>query len=961
MDELLRIYKNELFERISLKKTINKTNEQIMLDNFKYFDLNGNNYSSLNEFIRANERIGIKMRKKDDFVKLFNYFDKNRAGFINYRLFIKHVLDLNNDNNYHANNIVKNNNFMNDEKDIENNSNVPNIRKKGYLKRNMASYDNIIFNFDYDKYNDKNEDYNNKNIINNSTKSFNDNNEINKNNSIDNNTNINTKVPIIEQIFFEKIIDFLLRNNKNLPSKALLLFYKNFKIMQKKKSFNKITRNELIEILSKNRIDLYINNIQELFNYYKKESDENFYYETFFEDIINIFWNEERLIFSGKKISEILNKYRSKDKVIELNKIRIEDFYDLISITQNNNYNIISVKNYFRNKLNIINPDEYYNEIVRIFMEIKYLTTANKDSTITNKDILQLIKFISFGIKSNEDFYTAINYIFNTNKYALLNKDSEKEEKKKKIIYEKNVIRDKYNYNTSLSSLIIIRKYMIDKGINTFIKFIKSLNYYSSGRFIKKYDFTKVFKDFNILINVNDIEQIFDNFSSDKNKLQLNYFNFIDILLSEFISKERIELINEIYEKIENKLEEVNFESLNILYNPLDNIYVYEENDFFENLKNFHFEFYLRKLPEEQKQIFNLSNNFRISNEEFLDFYKIISFIIEKDEIFENIIKTEWNKVIINKEKREKYDKENSNINNKYNDDDYDDFDDYSIKPKEITNYKKLKNDLSMKFNYNDQNFSNKQKIIKIPVPLNRNNSNENLSYSRTNTEQKRIFRPNSLKRGFNNNSNNGLKENSDMNININISPLERLSQKLKMRGLRGLMNLHKQFIFTCPNLSKITFPSFIQVLKNQKINLEKNEYYQIFSDFKNNNDTLDFPKFIRNFKKPLNDKRLSAVEDAFSLLDINSDDNIYIDTIKKKYNPKGNPLVKSGKKNEEEISTEFLDCFELNYNLLTAVDNQNVTNLVSFEEFANFYEYVSFLYDNDDDFVEMVNESWDD
>ena len=961
MDELLRIYKNELFERISLKKTRNKTNEQIMLDNFKYFDLNGNNYSSLNEFIRANERIGIKMRKKDDFVKLFNYFDKNRAGFINYRLFIKHVLDLNNDNNYHANNIVKNNNFMNDEKDIENNSNVPNIRKKGYLKRNMASYDNIIFNFDYDKYNDKNEDYNNKNIINNSTKSFNDNNEINKNNSIDNNTNINTKVPIIEQIFFEKIIDFLLRNNKNLPSKALLLFYKNFKIMQKKKSFNKITRNELIEILSKNRIDLYINNIQELFNYYKKESDENFYYETFFEDIINIFWNEERLIFSGKKISEILNKYRSKDKVIELNKIRIEDFYDLISITQNNNYNIISVKNYFRNKLNIINPDEYYNEIVRIFMEIKYLTTANKDSTITNKDILQLIKFISFGIKSNEDFYTAINYIFNTNKYAILNKDSEKEEKKKKIIYEKNVIRDKYNYNTSLSSLIIIRKYMIDKGINTFIKFIKSLNYYSSARFIKKYDFAKVFKDFNILINVNDIEQIFDNFSSDKNKLQLNYFNFIDILLSEFISKERIELINEIYEKIENKLEEVNFESLNILYNPLDNIYVYEENDFFENLKNFHFEFYLRKLPEEQKQIFNLSNNFRISNEEFLDFYKIISFIIEKDEIFENIIKTEWNKVIINKEKREKYDKENSNINNKYNDDDYDDFDDYSIKPKEITNYKKLKNDLSMKFNYNDQNFSNKQKIIKIPVPLNRNNSNENLSYSRTNTEQKRIFRPNSLKRGFNNNSNNGLKENSDMNININISPLERLSQKLKMRGLRGLMNLHKQFIFTCPNLSKITFPYFIQVLKNQKINLEKNEYYQIFSDFKNNNDTLDFPKFIRNFKKPLNDKRLSAVEDAFSLLDINSDDNIFIDTIKKKYNPKGNPLVKSGKKNEEEISTEFLDCFELNYNLLTAVDNQNVTNLVSFEEFANFYEYVSFLYDNDDDFVEMVNESWDD
>ena len=757
------------------------------------------------------------------------------------------------------------------------------------------------------------------------------------------------------------IINFLLRNDNNLPSKALLLFYKNFKIIQKKKSFNNITLDELIEILSKNRIDLYINNIHELFNYYKSDLDNKFYYEKFFEDIINIFWNEERLFFSEKKIKEILYKYRNKDKVIELNKIRIEDFYNLISITKNNNYNIISVNNYFRNKLNIINPDEYYNELVNIFMEIKYLTTTNKDSTITSKDILQLIKFISFGIKSNEDFYIGINYIFNINKYAILNKEIEKDsEQKQKNAFEKNIIKDKYNYNTSLSSLISIRKYMINKGINSFIKFIKSLNYYSNGRFIKKYDFGKVIKDFNILITINDIEQIFDNFSGDKNKLHLNYCKFIDILLSEFINKERIELINQIYEKIENKLTEVNFDKLKIVYNPYDNYYIFEQNDFFENLKDFHYEFCLRKLPEEQRKCsFGGDNNFIISKEEFLDFYKMISFMIEKDEIFENIIKTEWNKVDFEQENKKEYlinndYNEGNKFKNKFNDDEYDDYDEYDIKPKEITNYKKLKNDLTMKINYNtEQNYNNindnhfhhnhnQKEIMKISIPLKRKNSNENL------------FHSNNLSK----NSNNEFSENMDNN---NISPLDKLSQKLKLRGLRGLMNLHKQFIFTCPNLSKITFPYFIQVLKNQKINLSNKEYSKIFSDFSNNKETLDFPGFIRAFKKPLNDIRLSAVEDAFSLLDVDSNDNIYIETIKKKYNPKGNPLVKNGKKNEEEIATEFLDCFELNYNLLTAVDNQNVTNLVSFEEFANFYEYVSFLYDNDDEFVQMVNESWTD
>ena len=972
MEDILRIYKKELLERIGLKKTINKTNEQIILDNFKYFDLNGNNYCNLNEFIRANERLGIEMRKKDDLVKIFHYFDKNYSNVINYRIFAKQILGLNNNQeNYIQKNNYINNTNNNNLKEIE----IPkNHKRNGYLKRNMASYDNIIFNSEYDKYDNKKKFKEMNNYI----KEDADNEYENNNNNVHKN-NYREKIPITEKPFFEKIISFLLRNDKYLPSKALLLFYKNFKIMQRRKSYNNITLEELINILSKNKIDLYINNIHELFNYYKSERDGNFYYEKFFEDLINIYWNEERTFISEKKIKEILYKYRNKEKVIELNKIRIEDFYNLISITQNNNYNIISVNNYFRNKLNILNPDEYYNEIVRIFMEIKYLTTANKDSTITNQDIFQLIKFISFGIESNEDFFTAINYIFNTNKYAILNKETEKEEKKKKL-YEKNVVKDKYNYNTSLSSLISIRKYMIDKGIATFIKLIKNLNYYSNGRFIKKYDFSKVLKDFDIHMTVNDIEQIFDNFSGDKNKLHLNYFKFIDILLSEFISKERIELINYIYEKIENELNEVNFESLNILYNPKENYYKYDENNFFENLKNFHFEFYLRKLPEEQRQCLYGKNNFRVCNDEFLDFYKMISFIIEKDEIFNKIIKTEWNQVL---EQDNKKGKENYSENKEDKNYDFDDYDEYNVKPKEIINYKKLKNDLSIKHNYNnnyqndnDENIcshQHKNDIIKIPIPINsmaRQNSNKNINHNQNiNIEQKRIFRPNSSKGQFNNINNNRsfTIKNTDLELNDNlennISPLEKLTKKLKMRGLRGLMNLHKQFIFTCPNLSKITLQYFIQVLKNQKINLEKFEYNKLFNDFTNNNNNefLDFTSFIREFKKPLNDKRLSAVEDAFSLLDVDSNDNIFIETIKKKYNPKGNPLVKCGKKNEEEVATEFLDCFELNYNLLTAVDNQNVTNVVSFEEFANFYEYVSFLFDDDDDFVQMVNESWND
>ena len=566
---------------------------------------------------------------------------------------------------------------------------------------------------------------------------------------------------------------------------------------------------------------------------------------------------------------------------------------------------------------------------------------------------------------------------------------------------------------------------MIENGIKAFVRIIKELNYYSNGnRFVKKYDFAKVLKDFNIVMTVNDIEQIFDIFCDDKKKLYLNYYKFIDILLDEFISKQRLNLIRDIYGKIEKYLRyighyEINLEALKDIYNPKNNYYQYDEqqalDNFYENYIGFHFEFYVRKLYGGNGKRYDSNErydqNFEIKFDEFVEFYKMVSFIIEKDDVFRNIIHNEWSNALNQTDKDKntnnninrndfngKIDEENykkvPNNKNSYRIDDYDDYDDYSIKRNNLSpqnyNYTKLKKDLTMSpcndhmhnHIHNHEHIQTEEymnKVSKIPINSlkNRNKSKDFSTIER----QKRILKPyksqkiNNLNRtfdykqeeqnnDFNYNSNkniNGNNYDNNNNNNDNKSPLEKLTTKLKMRGLRGLMNLHKQFLFTCNNLSLISFSNFVTVLKNQKISLEINEYKQIFSKFrKENTKYLNFPKFIREFKKPLNEKRLEAVEDAFAKLDVDSNDNVFIDTIKRKYNPRGDPLILKGVKNEEEVSTEFLDCFELNYNLLTAVDNQNVTNVVSFEEFANFYEYVSFLYDNDSEFIQLVNDSWD-
>ena len=51
MEELLDKYRNELINKIKLQGIQNKTYEQILLQNFKYFDKNSSGYCNFDIFI----------------------------------------------------------------------------------------------------------------------------------------------------------------------------------------------------------------------------------------------------------------------------------------------------------------------------------------------------------------------------------------------------------------------------------------------------------------------------------------------------------------------------------------------------------------------------------------------------------------------------------------------------------------------------------------------------------------------------------------------------------------------------------------------------------------------------------------------------------------------------------------------------------------------------------------------
>ena len=212
--------------------------------------------------------------------------------------------------------------------------------------------------------------------------------------------------------------------------------------------------------------------------------------------------------------------------------------------------------------------------------------------------------------------------------------------------------------------------------------------------------------------------------------------------------------------------------------------------------------------------------------------------------------------------------------------------------------------------------------------------------------------------------------ENNNINIglfpinNINTYFLLELKEKLINKGIKGLINFHWKFIKYCSDVSKISLYNFINILELEHINFGKNDYNDIFSYFSSdsNKEYLDYNRFIRFFKKELNDNKLNIVEKVFLSLKYDTEDNeeIPLNEIKKKYSARRHPEVIWGKKTEDEKIREFRESFDINYEIanLDQVNNK-VGKFVDFQTFANYYEYVSFIYSNDEDFTNLLISTW--
>lgn len=189
-------------------------------------------------------------------------------------------------------------------------------------------------------------------------------------------------------------------------------------------------------------------------------------------------------------------------------------------------------------------------------------------------------------------------------------------------------------------------------------------------------------------------------------------------------------------------------------------------------------------------------------------------------------------------------------------------------------------------------------------------------------------------------------------------SVMDRLRAKLKTRGANGLIGLARLFRNMDDNRSmSLDRDEFNKAMEEFGLGLSHGEIATLFGTFDINRDgAVDYNEFLREIRGPMNALRKQACMNAFNKMD--RDRNGYLDynDLVGVYSGKFHPEVKAGKKTEQQVLTEFLNTFQQHHNIR---DSGTPDDVVTKEEFVEYYNNISANIDNDSYFMAMMNSAW--
>ena len=227
------------------------------------------------------------------------------------------------------------------------------------------------------------------------------------------------------------------------------------------------------------------------------------------------------------------------------------------------------------------------------------------------------------------------------------------------------------------------------------------------------------------------------------------------------------------------------------------------------------------------------------------------------------------------------------------------------------------------------------------------------------------IFNPNTQQRKFIQNSTpqNNINEDEQNQKNRIEKALDenkrlilKIQESFKEEGIEKLFDLELSFRkLDQENTGNINIDEFFKICSEYPFNINKNEAKIFFNCFDPDREGhINYDDVLAIIHGQLNMKRTKLIENAFSYLDINNQGSVDLMYLLDQFSTNNHPDVLGGKKTEEEVKDEFINCFKKHHQYFNE-DN----NSVSFDEFIDFYENISLGIDDDAYFENLIVNVW--
>ena len=922
-------FEKELKNKLLMKTVGNQSEEMVLLRAFKYFDLSNTSLCDKQSFINAVLKIGITGFTDENISSIFDFYDTERAGRINYKDFIGIL--------YNNPSIMDNPEKLNEIKGGKKQDYpyAPTPSESPYEEPPKGQK----FKSQPRPHQENEQKYQNPTL----KKYLED-----KNLSIDD---------IIEKI----------RNRiKSRGIRCIISLENNFRALDEDNS-QTIDFDAFEKTSQDFRFGINFDELKKLFNFFDKEGNGRIDYD------------------------EIIRLIRGQ--MSNFRKNLVEDIFETFKPNQDGNVPINKVNKLFipENHPDVLsgkrNPEEVYQEFLDTF-EGNHNYLNGDEAQFGNVDIDEFCDYydsVSMLIDRDEDFEDMLRGVWldevntNNNNYNKQQEEKPKPLRGKKVIKNVEKQKDEYqnenennNYNENINKekeKEDAKRKDVNEGFESFKQFLQQKDAKTVLTLARQFkimdengnktidfgEFCKGMKNAGLNIPEDVLQELFNDFDYDGSGF-ISYDEFMVKLLGD-LNPRREAVVRAAFSKLDlDKSGVIELNEVKSFYNTKNNPQVLngEINEeqlyshFIETFGNHH-------------NLYSGIRDKRVTWNEFLDYYRYMSFNIPDDDLFEAILVAAWrleNTGEYIKSQRDEDEKKQRML-------------EHNLEEKQEL-LRGRKNESSIRgggapygvdkepTDYSTSNMNNINDNKKLRGGRKKYNFDEQMEVKNNLAGNNNINNDYNYRKPYQYQAQNQTtyqKSNSEPEGEV---ALKILKDTIRQRGSRGILGMRRCFmIYDDDNSRVLTFDNFNKYIANFLIPLSRNQIIALFKLYdRQNSGEINYDVLVNEIMGKFNESRRNIVNNAFNKLDTGRKGVLNMNVIRGEFKPTGHPDVVNGNKTEQEVLAEFLDNLDYHFNLLNQgrnPDDEEVTN----QEFIDFYRYLSVGIEDDNYFNKMISGVW--